>query len=142
MPPVPYRCYDILMKSIYLWHGAIGIALVTVGIGIIGAVAYLLYGSEFAADEPSGATLFMCGEVTVQADISDDSARITLPERTVELEYTPPEPGAETGPIEWRRYATEDGALVFWHAEGIAFVEENGRPLYGECRAQNLDESR
>jgi len=125
------------MTPTRIWHGAVGILLVCVGLAIIGGVAYLLYTPDISFFENSRQEVtFACPGVTFTAFVSDDAVHLSFPDgREFDAERNPPAsevPSEE----EWKRYAISDGALVFWYAGERALIEENSAVLYGECVAQ------
>jgi len=126
------------MKSVHLWHGAVGIALVCAGIAIVGGVAYLLYSPGLPSGVPvesDDTAVYTCGETTVVAIFSGDEATLTFSDgRAANVLYTPPSPGSEAEGSPWKRYASPDG-FVFWRSSDVAFFEQNGATLYGECKA-------
>jgi len=134
------KCYHGRMKSIHLWHGSVGIALVCVGIGIIGGVAYLLYAPEPASPQEvvENTVSYMCGETRVLVAFSDSDATVTLPDsRSIAVVYTPPTPEAPPEALLWQRYASTDGSFIFWRSSEVAFFEEDGNVLFGQCEPEN-----
>ena len=125
------------MTPTHLWHGAVGLALVGVGVAIIGGVAYLLYTPDvpFIGDSRKE-TVFSCPGVTFTAFVSDDTVHLSFSDGR-EFDAVRNPPASEVPPEEeWKRYASSDGALVFWYAGERALIEGNGTVLYGECVAQ------
>src|SRR3989338_2714131 len=85
--------------------------------------------------ESGDTAVYTCGETTVVAIFSGDEATLTFSDvREANVLYPPPSPGSEAEGSPWKRYASPDG-FVFWRSSDVAFFEQNGATLYGECKA-------
>ena len=123
----------------HIWHGAVAIILVCIGIAIIAGVARLLYTPDFflfnfGFGNSQNELSFSCPGMTFTVSVSEDSAHVSLADgREFDAVRNPPASEVPEGQ-EWARYASE--SLVFWYATDRALLEENGVVLYGECVAQ------
>ena len=133
------------MKSEDMWKGLVGASLIAAFLGIIGGIAYLLYGPPIHINFPAGFSapksaiatssildsadgfLFTCdGGESLKAAFSDGSVRLALSDgRGLSLPRAISADGA--------RYANPNESFVFWNVGDTAFIQENGAETYSGC---------
>lgn len=125
------------------WHAIIGVGLVCIGVGIIGSVAYVLYGPGFSLSflTDSGAIQlnaqeYMCSDSTVvTVTFNNERANVMLGGEATEVVHTPVPEGVEVPPDAWDRYASGDASFVLWKRGNTVLVQQNGVVTHGECQA-------
>ena len=119
------------------WYTTIVIMFLVAGIGIVASVAYYLYGQPSSFENTSTAhedrtATFVCSDgTTIVAFFERDEVFLTFSNgRMASAVWTSPAViGEQTG----EQYVSADGALVFWHADTLALVQENEEFIHGEC---------
>ncbi|RJR14153.1 hypothetical protein C4585_00665 [Candidatus Parcubacteria bacterium] len=121
-------------------HTIIGVGLVCIAFGVLGGVAFLLYGSEFSLSFlPIGDTSrsdvqeYVCSDNTRVSVTYGENSTVAFGGRTEEVVFTPVPEGVEVPPDAWDRYASQDASFVLWKRGTTILVQENGVVTHGQC---------
>lgn len=109
-----------------------------VGVAIVLGVGYLLYwqkpvttDSERSQENAATATYSCTDDSMIVAIFERDEAHLSFSNgRTATVGWTAP---AIVEGEEGIRFATADGALIFWRTKGFALIEEAGVFTHGKC---------